>query len=47
MLLGKVGSLGSPVEGLRRVPAKLINMGRADLRACQAEQKVRMPGEFE
>ena len=34
------------MERLSRVTAKLVDMGRADFRAGQAEQKVRMPGEF-
>lgn len=47
MFLGKGGSLRGPVEGLRGGPAKLVYIGRTDLRACQTEQKVRMPGKFE
>jgi hypothetical protein len=47
MLFGKLGGLGSPLEGLRQIATKLIDIGRADFRASQAEQKVRMSGEFE
>ena len=46
VFLGKSSSLSCPVQSIFGIPAKLVNMGRPDLRACQTEQKIRMSCEF-